>query len=265
MSYNSGLRCPECNKEYPEGPLYVCEECFGPLEVIYDYEKIAKDFSPDSIALGAPSMWRYHPLLPLNQGPRVGLHVGFTPLLKAERLGECLGLRNLYIKNDAVNSPTLSFKDRGVAVALSKAREFEFDTVACASTGNLANSLAAQASATGFGSYVFFIPSSIEQSKVVGTAVYGSEVVAVDGSYDEVNRLCSEIASLYPWGFVNINLRPYYSEGSKTFAFEIAEQLGWRTQVVDQYQKMCKDRSQKEITPFGSNRRSSSPIREDLD
>lgn len=228
MSYVRGLICRECKREYPEGPMYVCEDCFGPLEVVYDYDRIREDISPADIAFGPKSMWRYGVLLPLNGGPKVGFHVGFTPLIHAKRLGEYLGLSRLYIKNDAVNYPSLSFKDRVVAIAVSKAVEFRFDTVACASTGNLANSLAAQATAAGLKSFIF-IPADIEDSKVIGTLVYGSEVVAVDGNYDAVNRLCTEIASLYPWAFVNINLRPYYSEGSKTFAFEIAEQLGWRT------------------------------------
>jgi threonine synthase len=228
MSYVTGLICRECKKEYPEEPLYVCEECFGPLEVTYDYERIRKTFPLDQIASGPSSMWRYHPLLPLNKGPTVGFHVGSTPLIHAERLGEHLGLNQLYIKDDTVNFPSLSFKDRVVSVAISKAREFGFGTVACASTGNLANSLAAQAAGAGLES-VIFIPADLEEAKITGTLVYGSQVVAVHGAYDDVNRLCTEISSLYPWAFVNINLRPYYSEGSKTFAYEVAEQLGWQT------------------------------------
>lgn len=228
MSYVTGLTCRECKKEYPEEPLYVCEDCFGPLEVTYDYERIRRTFPLDQIASGPNSMWRYHPLLPLNKGPTVGFHVGSTPLIHAKRLGEHLGLNQLYIKDDTVSCPSLSFKDRVVAVAVSKAREFGFETVACASTGNLANSLAAQAAGAGLQS-VIFIPADLENAKITGTLVYGSQVVAVHGAYDDVNRLCTEISSLYPWAFVNINLRPYYSEGSKTFAYEVAEQLGWQT------------------------------------
>lgn len=228
MGYSTGLVCRVCGRKYEESPLYVCEECFGPLEVTYDYDLIARDFFPQTISRGPQSMWRYWPLLPLKGEPKVGLNVGFTPLVEARRLGEALGLRRLFIKNDAVNHPTLSFKDRVVAVSVSKAVEFGFDTVACASTGNLANSLAAQASAAGLRSLIF-IPADIEQAKIVGTQIYDPEVVAVQGNYDQVNRLCSEVASVYNWAFVNINLRPYYSEGSKTFAFEIAEQLGWQS------------------------------------
>jgi len=227
MGYSTGLVCRVCGKRYEESPLYVCEDCFGPLEVTYDYEFLGRKFSPETISRGPNSMWRYWPLLPLQGEPKVGLEVGFTPLFHAKRLGDALGLKRLFIKNDAVNHPTLSFKDRVVAVSVSKAVEFGFDTVACASTGNLANSLAAQATAAGLRSLIF-IPADIEEAKIVGTTVYGTEVVAVRGNYDQVNRLCSEVASQYPWAFVNINLRPYYSEGSKTFAFEIAEQLGWQ-------------------------------------
>jgi threonine synthase len=228
MSYVKSLRCRECKKEYPEEPIYVCDECFGPLEVAYDYEAIRRDFTPDHIALGPQSMWRYRALLPINESAPVGQHVGATPLIHARRLGEYLGLDQLYIKNDTVNHPSLSFKDRVVATAISKAREFGFQTVACASTGNLANSVAAHAAEAGLAG-VIFIPADIEAVKIIGTLVYGSQVIAVNGTYDDVNRLCTEISSLYPWAFVNINLRPYYSEGSKTVAYEIAEKLGWRT------------------------------------
>lgn len=228
MGYAIGLFCRACGRQYPEGPTYVCEDCFGPLEVLYDYDRIARDLSPRQMACGPKSMWRYEALLPLQGKPKVGLQAGFTPLIHARRLGEVLGLTRLYIKNDTVNVPSLSFKDRVVSVAVSKALEFGFDTVACASTGNLANSLASQATAAGLRS-VIFIPANLEEAKVTGTLVYNAEVVAVEGSYDDVNRLCSEVASIYPWAFVNINLRPYYSEGSKTVAFEIAEQLGWKT------------------------------------
>ncbi len=228
MNYVIGLKCRECKREYPKEPIYVCDECFGPLEVVYDYERIRSEFGPERLASGPKSMWRYRPLLPLDGPPIVGLNCGLTPFFHARRLGEYLGLNKLYIKNDAVNCPTLSFKDRVVSVAISKAKEFGFETVACASTGNLANSVAAQANAAGLKSYVF-IPADLEASKVLGTLIYGGRMVEVEGSYDEVNRLCTEVAGQYHWAFVNINLRPYYSEGSKTFAYEIAEQLGWRT------------------------------------
>jgi threonine synthase len=228
MGYTTGLVCRACGKEYPEAPYYVCEDCFGPLEVLYDYERISQEVSPQKISSGPKSMWRYEALLPLQGKPKAGQQAGYTPLVHARRLGEALGLSRLYIKNDTVNVPSLSFKDRVVSVAVSKALEFGFDTVACASTGNLANSLASQASSAGLRSFIF-IPDNLEEAKVVGTLVYDSQVVSVKGNYDDVNRLCSEVASIYPWAFVNINLRPYYSEGSKTFAFEIAEQLGWES------------------------------------
>ncbi len=226
MSYATHLTCRECGRPYPKEPRYVCDDCFGPLEVTYDYERIRREVTPEKISAGPRSMWRYQALLPLDGPPRTGHHAGLTPLIHAERLGKELGLSRLYIKNDTVNCPSLSFKDRVVAVAVSKALEFGFDTVACASTGNLANALAAQASAAGIRS-VIFVPADIEESKIIGTLVYGSEVVAVEGTYDDVNRLCSEISEINPWAFVNINLRPFYSEGSKTFAYEIAESLGW--------------------------------------
>lgn len=228
MSYVKSLICRECKKKYPEGPSFVCDECFGPLEVAYDYEAIRHNFTTSDIASGPQSMWRYRALLPINGGTPVGLHVGATPLIRAKRLGDYLGLKQLYIKNDTVNHPSLSFKDRVVATAITKARDFGFQTVACASTGNLANSVAAHAAEAGLAG-VIFIPADIEEVKIIGTLVYGSQVIAVNGTYDDVNRLCTEISSLYPWAFVNINLRPYYSEGSKTVAYEVAEQLGWRT------------------------------------
>ena len=227
MSKVLGLKCRECGQDYPVTPVHVCELCFGPLEIQYDLEQIKKRVSRQSIEAGPPSMWRYKELLPIDGEPTVGLNVGWTPLIRARRLGRELGLNNLYIKNDAVNHPTLSFKDRVVACALTKAREFGFETVACASTGNLANSVAAHAAEAGMESYVF-IPADLEQGKVLGTLVYGTNVLAVSGNYDEVNRLCSEAADRYGWAFVNINLRPYYGDGSKTFGYEIAEQLGWR-------------------------------------
>jgi threonine synthase len=222
------MRCRECGAEYDKTPTHVCELCFGPLEVAYDWDAIKKVVSREKIERGPRSMWRYADFLPLDGEPSVGRQVGFTPLVKAERLGAKLGLKNLYIKNDAVNHPTLSFKDRVVAVALSKAREFGYTTVACASTGNLANSVAAHAAEGGFECYVF-IPSDLEQNKILGNLIYGSHVVKVDGSYDDVNRLCAEVGDKYGWAFANINLRPFYGDGSKSFGFEIAEQLGWKT------------------------------------
>ncbi|MCS6777843.1 MAG: threonine synthase [Chloroherpetonaceae bacterium] len=222
-----GMRCRECGEEYPIAPVHVCELCFGPLEVILNWEEIAPRVTRERIQQGPPSMWRYWDLLPVEGPPTVGRNVGFTPLVKAERLGRELGLNNLYIKNDAVNHPTLSFKDRVVACALTKAREFGYNTVACASTGNLANSVAAHAAEGGFRSYVF-IPADLEQGKILGTLIYGTNVLTVSGCYDEVNRLCAEAQDRYGWAFVNINLRPFYGDGSKTFGYEIAEQLGWR-------------------------------------
>ena len=228
MSYVKGLKCRECGKGYPKEALHVCELCFGPLEVDYNYDKIKKDITREVIAKRPPNMWRYRELLPIDGEPTVGFDVGFTPLVRAKNLEKALGVKELYIKNDAVNHPTLSFKDRVVAVAISKAKEFGFKIVACASTGNLANSLAANAAACGMESYVF-IPHDLEQTKIMGTLVYGTNVIAIRGNYDEVNRLCSEIAGKYGWAFVNINIRPYYAEGSKAYGYEIVEQLGWRT------------------------------------
>lgn len=227
MKYVLGLRCRECKREYSISPIHVCEFCFGPLEVHYDYEKIKKNLTHEQIEGRPKSMWRYQELLPLNGDPTVGTDVGFTPLIRSEGLARALGVKELYLKNDAVNHPTLSFKDRVVSVALSKAKEFGFQIVACASTGNLANSVAALAAAGGFKSYIF-IPYDLEQGKILGTLIYGTNLIGIRGSYDEVNRLCSEIAENYGWAFVNINIRPFYAEGSKTFGFEIAEQLGWK-------------------------------------
>jgi threonine synthase len=206
----------------------VCELCFGPLEVDYDYESMKGVVTRALIQSRPFTMWRYAELLPVVGEPSVGRQVGGTPLVRADRLARRLGVREVWVKNDAVCHPSLSFKDRVVSVALSRAVEFGFTTVGCASTGNLANSVAANAAAAGLRSYIF-IPKSLEASKIFGTLVYGANVVAIDGTYDEVNRLCAEIAGKYPWGFANVNLRPYYAEGSKTVAFEAAEQLGWRT------------------------------------
>ncbi|HWP84712.1 MAG TPA: threonine synthase [Terriglobia bacterium] len=226
MSYVIGLRCKECGKTYPVAPRVVCD-CIAPLEVHYDVEGWKKALTREKIASRPPTMWRYKEMLPLDGEPRVSLHVGFTPLIPAPRLAKALGCRKLWIKNDAVNCPTLSFKDRVVAVAINKAIEFGFQTVACASTGNLANAVAAHAAAAGLASYVF-IPEDLEEAKIIGSAVYGTKVVKIRGNYDQVNRLCSQIASDHGWGFVNVNLRTFYAEGSKTLAYEVAEQLGWR-------------------------------------
>jgi len=227
MNYTAGIRCRECKREYSINPIHVCEFCFGPLEAVYDYEKIRKSLTREKIEGRPKSMWRYRELLPIDGDPTVGKNVGFTPLIKSEGLARALGVKELYLKNDAVNHPTLSFKDRVVSVALSKAREFGFKIVACASTGNLANSVAALASAGGFKSYIF-VPYDLEQGKILGTLIYGTHLIGIRGSYDEVNRLCSEVAENYGWAFVNINIRPFYAEGSKTFGFEIAEQMGWK-------------------------------------
>ncbi len=223
-----GLKCRECGKEYPAEPLHVCEFCFGPLEVDYDYDAIRKIISRERIERGPKSLWRYIDLLPVEGGATAGPHAGLTPLVHAKNLGRELGLDALYLKNDTVNHPTLSFKDRVVAVAITRAKEFKFDTVACASTGNLANAVSAHAAQARLRCFVF-IPYDLESAKVLGNLIYRPTVVAVEGNYDDVNRLCSEIAGEYPWAFVNINIRPYYAEGSKTLAFETAEQLGWKT------------------------------------
>src|SRR5262245_23775369 len=225
--FMKALKCRECGREYPLTANHVCEFDFGPLEVAYDYDRIKKSLTKAAIASRPKTMWRYRELLPVQNEPTVGTQVGFTPLVKADRLAKKLGIRELWIKNDAVNYPTLSFKDRVVSVALSRARELGFDTVACASTGNLANSVAANAASAGLKAFVF-IPSDLEQGKIVNSLIYGANVIAIKGHYDEVNRLCAEIAGKFGWAFVNVNMRPYYAEGSKSMAYEIAEQLGWR-------------------------------------
>jgi threonine synthase len=231
------LRCRECGRTWGNQPRSICDECFSALEVAYDYDALRAQIaqgrlSRERISQRPPNMWRYSELLPLPQGFEPRLPVGFTPLLQAPHLAERLSgtgtaARNLYIKNDAVCLPTLSFKDRVVAVALSQAREFGFDTVSCSSTGNLANAVAAHAAREGLKAWIF-IPADLEPAKILGTNVFGAKVVRIAGNYDQVNRLCSQIADEHRWGFVNVNLRPYYSEGSKTVGFEIAEQLGWR-------------------------------------
>src|SRR5271169_3612624 len=233
----SHLECKECKASYPLEALYVCDRCFGPLEVAYDHSSSERDVAElrRRIQGGPQNIWRYADYLPLTGGPpgpsnhlasRAGLPAGGTPLIRADRLAERLGLREVWVKNDAAN-PTHSFKDRVVAVASARARELGFGALACASTGNLGNAVAAQAAALGLPSYVF-IPSDLEEQKILGTGVYGTNLVSVRGNYDEVNRLCTELSAEHEdWAFVNINMRPYYSEGSKTVAFEIAEQLGW--------------------------------------
>jgi threonine synthase len=222
-----GLRCRECGRERPAEALHVCDFCFGPLEVAYDYDAVAAAVSRESIGAGPLSLWRYRDLLPVADAAPVSLGAGWTPLVRADRLAAELGLGELWIKDDTAN-PTGSFKDRVVSVALTKARQLGYKVAACASTGNLANSVAAHAARAGMASVVLF-PSDLERAKVAMTAVYGGTVVAVDGTYDDVNRLCAELASEHPsWAFVNVNLRTYYAEGSKTLAFEIAEQLGWQ-------------------------------------
>ncbi|QKD83659.1 threonine synthase [Thermoleptolyngbya sichuanensis A183] len=223
----SGLKCKECGAEYEAKAIHVCELCFGPLEVTYDYAHLSKVVTRQTIEAGPKSIWRYRSFLPVATDNLIDVGTGFTPLLKANRLARRLGIKNLYIKNDAVNMPTLSFKDRVVSVALTRARELGFTTVSCASTGNLANSTAAIAAHAGLDCCVF-IPSDLEAGKVLGTLIYGPTVMAVHGNYDQVNRLCSEVANTHGWGFVNINLRPYYSEGSKTLGYEVIEQLGWQ-------------------------------------
>jgi threonine synthase len=227
-SFVRGLKCRLCNRLFPISASNFCEDDFGPLEVDYDYDALADAVSRSRIEARPFTMWRYQEFLPLDGEPTVGVNVGGTPLLKADRLAAELGVEKLWIKNDAVNFPTLSFKDRVVAVALSKAKELGLETVGCASTGNLANSVAANAASVGLSAYIF-VPSDLERAKVLGTSVFGAKVIGVRGTYDEVNRLCTQVAFKYGWGFVNINLRPFYAEGSKTFGFEIAEQLGWRT------------------------------------
>jgi threonine synthase len=221
------LRCRECQTAWGNQPISFCQNCFAPLEVAYDWESIRKEISKDEIARRPPNLWRYKELLPLPDEYDASSPAGFTPLVKALKLGESWRSRSVYIKNDAVCFPTLSFKDRVVAVALTQARHFGFEVVSCSSTGNLANAVAAQAARAGFRACIF-IPADLEPAKVLGTQVYGAQIIRIDGNYDHVNRLCSQIADKHRWGFVNVNLRPYYAEGSKTVGYEIAEQLGWR-------------------------------------
>jgi threonine synthase len=227
MSYVKGLKCKECGHQVPVSPVHVCEACFGPYEVEYDYERMRDKVTRKSIESGPLSLWRYKDLLPVQGDPRTGFHSGYTPLKRADRLARRLGVRELWIKDDSCNYPTYSYKERVVAVAITKAVEFGFDTVGCASTGNLANSTAAHAAQAGLKCYVM-IPHDLEQGKVLGSLIFGPTMVRINGNYDDVNRLCTEIADKYGWAIVNVNLRPYYTEGAKTYGFEIAEQLGWR-------------------------------------
>jgi threonine synthase len=227
VDFVTGLRCRECGRAYPAEALHVCDYCFGPLEVTYDYERIGATVTRERIASGPRTIWRYGDLLPVADANPVDLGAGFTPLVRADRLAAELGLGELWIKDDTVN-PTGSFKDRVVSVALTKARQLGFKVAACASTGNLANSVAAHAARAGMDSVVL-VPSDLETAKITMTTVYGGRVIAVEGNYDDVNRLCAELASERPsWAFVNVNVRTYYAEGSKTLAFEVAEQLGWQ-------------------------------------
>lgn len=221
------LKCRECGQEYPIEPTHVCEFCFGPLEVVYDYDKLKGKLTRELIESRPQTMWRYKELLPIDGEPTVGAQNGYTPLVRAKNLEKALGVKELYIKNDSVCYPTLSFKDRVVSVALSKAVEFGFKTVACASTGNLAGSVAANAAAAGLDSYVF-IPHDLEQGKVLGAGIFGTKIIGIRGKYDDVNRLCSEVAGKYGWAFVNVNVRPFYAEGSKSLGYEMMEQLGWK-------------------------------------
>ena len=221
------LKCNECGKTFGNQPLSACDDCLAPLEVHYDLEAVRKDFTREKIAASPANIWRYKALLPIPAGFEPDLPVGFTPLVKAKNLGKRIGATNLHIKNDAVCFPTLSFKDRVVSVALANAQAFGFETVGCSSTGNLANSVAAQAARLGLKSCIL-VPADLEPAKILNTLVYGARLVRIDGNYDHVNRLCTLIAGEYNWGFVNVNLRPYYAEGSKTVGYEIAEQLGWK-------------------------------------
>src|SRR5438874_382409 len=226
MPYVTGLQCHLCKTKFPAKALWVCDQCLGPLEVVYDYEAVRRDISREKIEARAKNLWRYRELLPIEGEPRTGLYSGYTPLVKADRLAKKIGVRELYLKDDSVNHPTFSYKDRVVSVAATRAVELGFDVFGCASTGNLANSVSAHAARLGLQCYVF-IPNDLEPGKVLGSGIYCPQVVAIKGNYDDVNRLCTQIAEKYGWGFANINLRSYYAEGAKTYGFEIAEQLGW--------------------------------------
>jgi threonine synthase len=221
------LRCHLCHTQFPEGAFWVCDRCLGPLEVVFDYDALAGRLTRELVESRPPNLWRYRELLPIEGHPRTGLHSGFTPLVRADRLAKRLGVRELYVKDDSVNHPTCSYKDRVVSVAATRAVELGFSVFACASTGNLANSVASHAARLGL-SCAVFIPDDLEPGKVIGASVFRPRLIAVRGNYDDVNRLCTQVADQYGWGFANINLRAYYAEGAKTYGFEIAEQLGWR-------------------------------------
>src|SRR5271170_5224453 len=227
MSYVLGLKCKECGQTYPQKGVHVCEVCFGPLEVQYDYAAMHGKVTRASIEAKDRNLWRYRDLLPINGEPKTGLHSGWTPFKRARNLEKYLGVKELYIKDDSANYPTWSYKERVVSVAIAKAVELGYDTVGCASTGNLANSVAAHAAEAGLKAFVM-IPHDLEQGKVLGSLIFGPTMVRIQGNYDDVNRLCSEIADKYKWAIVNVNLRPFYTEGAKTFGFEVAEQLGWK-------------------------------------
>ncbi len=227
MSYVLGLKCRECGEKYPQKGVHVCEVCFGPLEVQYDYAAMRGKVTRESIENKPRNLWRYRDLLPIDGEPKAGLYSGCTPLRRAHNLEKVLGVKELYIKDDSANYPTWSYKERVVSVAITKAIELGYDTVGCASTGNLANSVAAHAAVAGLKAFVM-IPHDLEQGKVLGSLIFGPTMVRINGNYDDVNRLCSEIADKYKWAIVNVNLRPFYTEGAKTFGFEVAEQLGWR-------------------------------------
>jgi len=227
MSYVKALRCKECGTEYPITPRTLCDDCFGPVEVAYDYARMRGRVTRESIENGPRSLWRYRDLLPIDNDPTVGLMSGFTPLIKADRLAEAIGVSELYVKDDSVNYPSLSYKDRVVSVALTKAVEFGFDTIGCASTGNLAHAVSAHGARASLRTFVM-IPHDLEEGKIVGSSIFGPRVIKIRGNYDDVNRLCSQIADKYGWAIVNVNLRPFYTEGAKTHGFEIAEQMGWR-------------------------------------
>jgi threonine synthase len=227
MGFVTGLICKECGQSYSADRQFVCTTCFGPLEVAYDYTAISAAVSRKDVAERPNNLWRYQELLPVNGPPATGFHSGYTPLVRANRLARALGMRELYLKDDTVNHPTLSYKERVVSVAITRALELGFRTIACASTGNLANSVSAHSARLGLSCFVF-VPDSVEPAKIVGSGIYRPQIVRIKGNYDDVNRLCSEIGNQYDWGFVNVNLRPYYTEGAKTFGFEIVEQLGWQ-------------------------------------
>ncbi|MDA2927288.1 threonine synthase [Acidobacteria bacterium AH-259-G07] len=227
MNYLKGLKCKECGREYPADRSFICLNCFGPLEVTYHYSKIQSHLNPKIIVQREQNLWRYRELLPITKNPIAGLHSGYTPLVRTRRLADYLGVRELYLKDDSVNHPTFSYKDRVVSVALSRGAELGYSVFACASTGNLANAVASHCAGAGV-PCLLFIPQDIEEAKVTGSLICKPTVVALEGNYDDANRLCAEIGDHYGWGFVNVNLRPYYTEGAKTMGYEIAEQLGWK-------------------------------------